>query len=303
MTTKLIITISALATAGALVISGGAILGVAIAAHSFEFSPNTEVHTEEFDEAFNKIEIDTMVSDIEFRGSTDDKCKVEAVDAEKLYHEVKLEDGTLTIKQFDNYKWYDKLFGYSNKFSVTVYLPLDYYKDVHINTDTGDVTFNKVLSIDDLEIKASTGDIKVIHKLDVGGINVKTSTGNQNYQDVIVHGTSVEFNASTGDISFNGFTADAMNIETDTGKIFFKDTIIAQHLGAKASTGDIKFVNSDADTLDIKTSTGDVTGNLLSDKTFHTHTSTGNVHVPSTTGGECNITTSTGDIFITVGAI
>ena len=49
----------------------------------------------------------------------------------------------------------------------------------------------------------------------------------------------------------------------------------------------------------VKTSTGNVKGTLLSDKIFVTDTSTGRVSVPKTTsGGKCEITTSTGDIEI-----
>ena len=49
----------------------------------------------------------------------------------------------------------------------------------------------------------------------------------------------------------------------------------------------------------VNTSTGDVNGTLLSEKIFITDTSTGRVSVPKTTsGGKCEITTSTGDINI-----
>ena len=53
--------------------------------------------------------------------------------------------------------------------------------------------------------------------------------------------------------------------------------------------------------IPVKTSTGDVTGNLRTEKVFVTKTSTGDVRVPNTaSGGKCTITTSTGDIRITV---
>ena len=51
----------------------------------------------------------------------------------------------------------------------------------------------------------------------------------------------------------------------------------------------------------MKTDTGKVVGSLLSEKVFIAETSTGKVSVPkTTTGGKCEITTSTGDIKIEV---
>ena len=57
----------------------------------------------------------------------------------------------------------------------------------------------------------------------------------------------------------------------------------------------------DAAELEIKTGTGDVQGTLLSEKVFVVKTNTGKIQVPETvTGGKCKITTTTGDIRITV---
>lgn len=67
------------------------------------------------------------------------------------------------------------------------------------------------------------------------------------------------------------------------------------------STGDVEFDGSDADEITVKTSTGDVRGTLKSEKVFLTDTSTGWINVPKTTsGGRCEITTSTGNIDIAI---
>ncbi len=51
----------------------------------------------------------------------------------------------------------------------------------------------------------------------------------------------------------------------------------------------------------IKAGTGDVSGILLSDKIYVVNTNTGKVNVPnSVNGGRCEITTTTGDVKITV---
>ena len=73
-------------------------------------------------------------------------------------------------------------------------------------------------------------------------------------------------------------------------------------MSVKAVTGDVLFENSDAKNVTVKTTTGDVEGNLLTDKAFTTDTTTGKVRVPdSSTGGRCEISTTTGDIKIEIG--
>ena len=69
----------------------------------------------------------------------------------------------------------------------------------------------------------------------------------------------------------------------------------------RRSTGDVELNACDAGGLSLKTTTGDVTGTLLSEKVFITDTSTGDVSVPKTTsGGKCEISTTTGDIRIDI---
>jgi DUF4097 and DUF4098 domain-containing protein YvlB len=80
-----------------------------------------------------------------------------------------------------------------------------------------------------------------------------------------------------------------------------ESVIAIEKLDIKRSTGDVSFKGSDANAIFVKTTTGDVCGSLLSDKVYITNTSTGNINVPnSIVGGRCEITTSTGDIKITV---
>ena len=80
-----------------------------------------------------------------------------------------------------------------------------------------------------------------------------------------------------------------------------KDVLASVDFSIQTSTGDVSLDRCDAQSIKIETSTGDVRGNLKSEKIFFTHTSTGKVNVPKTTsGGTCEITTSTGDIEIDI---
>ena len=87
----------------------------------------------------------------------------------------------------------------------------------------------------------------------------------------------------------------------NTGDISLKNVNAAEKISIERSTGDVRFDGCDAAEIFVKTDTGDVAGTLLSDKVFIVETDTGSVDVPKTvTGGQCEITTSTGDINISI---
>lgn len=293
--------IATLIVAGSLTVAGSVVLGVAIANHSFENDGRFETHNVTLEDSFSKINIDTDISNITLKASDDDKCKVESIDSEKLVHEISVKDDELVIKQVNNYKWYETLFGSLKKVHVTVYLPLDNYSDVTLKSDTGEIVFDKALTVDKFNLESHTGDV-VIKDLTASELKATTSTGDQGYKNVTVT-NDININASTGDIALDTVTATNINVKTSTGKHYYREVVASDKLNIEADTGDVKLLNSDGGTVAIKTSTGDVSGNLLSDKTFQVHSSTGSVNVPPTSGPLCTINTSTGDIRITVGRV
>ena len=105
-----------------------------------------------------------------------------------------------------------------------------------------------------------------------------------------------ELDAKTIDCVWNGMTI----TEEALANASVSDPYIknAQVLVMKAS----KIADyTDADSIKVKVSTGNVTGTLTSDKIFNYSTGTGKVELPSSTsGGLCEITTSTGDIRIEI---
>ena len=92
-------------------------------------------------------------------------------------------------------------------------------------------------------------------------------------------------------------TCQNLTSQSNTGDVDFTDVLVAEALQITTTTGEVAVLNCDAATVNINTDTGDVTGNFLSPKWFITDTSSGDIKVPlSRDGGECRITTSTGDI-------
>ena len=219
-----------------------------------------ETKTYEIEEEFSAVNIDVSTENIVFLLSENGKCRVVSSESANIKHDVTVENGTLSIKLNDDRKWYEYI-GFSfGAENITVYLP--------------DKTYNS------LAISVSTGDIK---------ISDLTFDGN------------IEINVSTGKTELNNVRCNNLISDGSTGNVELKSVIATEKLTMKRSTGNIKFEDCDAGEIFVKTGTGDVTGLLRSGKNFKTDTSTGKVNVPNTTsGGTCEITTSTGDINITI---
>ena len=129
------------------------------------------------------------------------------------------------------------------------------------------------------------------------------STGEINIKNVNCEG-ELRIAVSTGDSELENVRCDSLISTGDTGDITLTRVIAGGKYDIKRSTGDIKLVNCDAAEIYIETSTGNVKGNLLTEKVFIINTSTGKKDVPETlTGGKCKISTSTGDVILTVGGI
>ncbi|MCR5092408.1 MAG: DUF4097 domain-containing protein [Lachnospiraceae bacterium] len=93
----------------------------------------------------------------------------------------------------------------------------------------------------------------------------------------------------------------ALQVDENTGDVIISEGFIFESMHIELNTGDVRFEGCDAGTIFVETNTGSVTGTLLTDKVFSTDTNLGDIDVPeSTTGGKCRITTTTGDIRISI---
>ncbi len=67
------------------------------------------------------------------------------------------------------------------------------------------------------------------------------------------------------------------------------------------SSGGMELEKCDAGNLKLEATSGNIEGTLLSEKTFLADATSGNVEVPrTTTGGRCEVATSSGDIFMSI---
>lgn len=305
-----------------LVVAGIIMFAAVMSEYNWDFSKLSTVkyvsNTYEVKNPFNRISIDVETTKIEFVLTDEDECRIDCYELEKLLHHASVQDGTLVINTTDTRKWYDYICISIGTPKMTVYLPENQYKTLSIETDTGDVIVPSTISFENLEvngdtsdvtclasvsdtidISVSTGEIKV-EGITANRLNLSTSTGKINVSSVNVQ-NDIDIETDTGAVILTDVTCENFKAEGDTGKIVLKNVIASGSLSVDNETGGVVFEHSDAAQISVKTSTGDVTGSLLTEKVFVTETSTGKISVPNTTsGGKCEIKTSTGDIKITI---
>ena len=302
----------------ALLITGSIIFSVAVAKNIQ--NSDTEFVNKTYNVSdFTNFDIDIDTAHVEFKPTTDGTSKVEISEREKEYHTVEVKDGTLTIKSFDDRKWYERIFNwYFQNMTIKVYAPEQTYNNLKISSHTGDIYIPDGFTFSDVNVKLSTGNItlksdvtnttsietstgNISLEMDTKNLTTKTSTGNQKFVGVHVS-EAMNLKASTGSLTLNDVTAKSLEANTSTGDMRFTNVIVEENIKLKASTGDINFMNCDAASLDIETDTGDVILILLTGKTYDVRSSTGRPHYPDPVigAGLCRVKTSTGLISIKI---
>lgn len=306
-----------LLTAAALVVLGLTLLGFALSRWDFDFTANYETNTHTVTEAFTGLTVKTGTADISFRQSEDGSCRVVCYEEKNRRHTVSVEAGMLRITEEDRREWYNRLFTWGTP-AVTVYLPEQAYETLRIDSSTGDIRVPDFLRFEGLYISSSTGDVHCeaavsdaaeitvttgqlrVENTDARTLLLSATTGDVEIRSVTC-AEALQVEVTTGDLRLTDVTCDSLSSQGSTGDLTLERVIASDRFDLQRSTGDIILSDCDAGRLTVETSTGDVTGTLRSDKLFFTQSSTGDVSVPrTTTGGVCEITTSTGDIEIAI---
>ena len=316
-------TVVILIIAAVLVIIGAILFTSALFAADFDFSKissvNYQTNTYTADNTFENIIIADETADVILKASTDGTCRVECTENEKVTHSVTVDGGALRITSNDERKWYDHItfFG-SNKASITVFLPAVKYSSLSVDITTGDVRIPNGFEFESVKISGTTSDVElgsdVTASLDInlttgdvditgisaGKASVTVTTGDIEADRVQVK-DDLTLKFTTGDAEMDNVTCTNLKVKGTTGDVSLENVIVHENLSVNTGTGDVLFEDCDADEIYVKTTTGSVKGTLLTEKVFLAETSTGNVNVPKTTsGGKCEITTTTGDIRIRI---
>ena len=299
------VAIVALSIAGALVVTGIIVGVIGVNAFQGNFtSLDRHEYLESpfsFSETVTKIDIDENIGDIEFKYSEDSDITVICEELKNAPHTVTIVDGTLSIKSTYQYiGWWDwfKNGPILKNTSITISLPNVSYSEISILNNTGDIMFTDGFTISDVNIGTNTGDV-LFQNFVSDDVKITSDTGN-----VILKngsGNPIEIESETGNVYLDDVTCSLLKIRTSTGSVTLKDVICSGDMDLDTSIGDVKFEASDAVNIDVNSSTGNITGTLLTAKTFQCSSSTGSVHVPSGSGtGLFKAHTSTGNINITI---
>lgn len=310
-------------TAAVLMVAGLALFAAVMTAKHWDFTAfNTakyETNEYEVTEAFQNVTIDIGEADIAFALSEDGTCKVIAYEREYQKHTVTVENQTLTIGVTDTRTLRDRiaLFAFGSP-KITVYLPESTYAALVITGGTGDVELPDAFAFKSIDVTVSTGDVTCaasaakllklsantgdlsVENTAAGTLELTVSTGKVTVSSFACKG-EIKVKVSTGHAALRDVTCKNLTSTGSTGDIVLSNVIVSEAMTIERSTGDVTFDGCDAAEITVKTSTGDVEGSLLSEKVFSANSNTGRINVPQTaSGGNCTISTGTGDIDITI---
>lgn len=305
-----------------LVIVGMSIFGGVMMAFQWDFTKLStvkyEINETEVNEKYDNIKVVTNTADVELVPSEDENSSVICYEQKNLQHSVEIKDGTLIIQVQDTRKWYEHIGIQFGTAKVTVRIPKGAYGALSVKTSTGDIKVPEDFQFESIDVAGNTGDVKCLAsvsehikiKLSTGGIYVKKVSAKAVTLSVTTGRVTVEalscseklaISVSTGKTDLRDITCSSLTSTGSTGDIIMKRVVATGKLSLKRSTGDVKLESCDAEEIVIKTDTGDVKGSLKTEKCFVAHSDTGHVNVPKTTaGGQCKITTDTGNIKITI---
>lgn len=289
--------------AASLVLIGSIVFAGAMTMLHWDFSKLATDHIienkYEVTEPFTNITVIASTADILFLPSDDETCRIAFHESENIRHIVTVEDGTLLIQREDTRKWYEYIGINFSKQRITVYLPQGQYGNLAIRASTSDVTICHPYTFSEIQIALSTGDIQITD-VHAETMYLSVSTGDIEAANLVCSSILSVF-VSTGKSELKNISCHNFSSGGGTGDVSLQNVVATGTMTVLRSTGDITLSGCDAGELIIETNTGDVNGTLLSKKMFFAHTDTGRIEVPNTnTGGRCEITTDTGDIYIRI---
>ena len=294
---KIIIIISVL-----LIVAGGII--TIIAERSIDWNDSSifdvaapKAVTYEVEEKFENISANATASNIRLAVSDDGKCKVVCDESKKFTYRVEVKDNTLEVSIKETGEWYQLYFGWHDT-EITIYLPEKAYGKFSATSTSGDIYAPDDFEFGSAQIKSTSGDIRFLSSVK-GDAVLKTTSGTVRAEKFTAK--YVEAISTSGEVTLTDIECCDIRAEATSGDVEIICVIAENHLHAECVSGDIELHSSDAQTLFLKSTSGDIEGSLLSEKVFITDTTSGEVQVPHTTsGGKCEIKTTSGDVEIII---
>ena len=265
--------------------------------NGFYINSTKEIKSYNITESYSSIKINSSIYDIRIEKSAKAENEIQFTKNKRMSIDYKVVNDELVIDEINERKFFDKLFN-MNSLEVILYLNEDTYDKLTISSKTSDIEISNGINFNSVNIKNTTGDVDFNADV-VNDLIIKNTTGDIKIKNSNVGGL-IKSSLTTGDSDLINVRCNKLEISISTGDVELNNVLVTTNCDIVGSTGDVKFNDFDAENINIKVSTGDVKGTLLSHKFFIAKSSTGKVDVPTTRdGGECIITTSTGNIKVT----
>lgn len=278
----------------------------------------SECHGTVVSDSFDEIKIDVTEADVAILATDDAEVKVECVETDLVRHKVEVMNGKLYITREDGRPWYMRIGIMLSEYSIKVYIPKSISDEIHslyIKTVSGDIDVNGELEFSRGELFSTSGTINssasfsegamvksVSGDLNIGNVcgiaSIGTTSGDVELENV---GGDVKIKTTSGDIKVKNIWADAVSIESTSGKISLSEGEVKADLFLKAVSGDVEVKDISCLAIDVKTTSGDVNMKLPGERSYEIDTESGNVSVPSShknAEGCCKVNTTSGDITI-----
>lgn len=259
-----------------------------------------EMKTVEVTEAFSDIQVEDAECSVRILRATDGKCKVVCPEKQDgaVYHTVTVSDGVLSVQRHDRRKWYQYIgisFGIPD---VEVYLPEKEYGQLSARSTSGSIQVDDGFIFENASLESTSGSVRMYSEVK------KTLTAESTSGRVTIENVSPETLAaksSSGRIVLSHIRSGEITARSTAGRMELTDVIAEKNLHAKTTSGGVALDGCDGGTIKIESTSGSVKGTILSDKIFITDSTSGSVRVPrSAVGGECEITTTSGNTDIEI---
>lgn len=242
---------------------------------------------------------------------------VDCPECDGVTHSVEITGGRLEIRRIVDLNVFQKLNIVWGEEEMVVRLPEASYDSLELHGSSGNVALSDIFSFSDADISCSSGSISCeasvsgeadlkassgsigVSGLDCRSLDINTSSGNIYIDDCEVNELDAE--CSSGGVTVNNLQAFEVEVNSSSGDIRLENCIAAS-IELESSSGSIILNACDSSNISVSASSGDVFASLLSGKEFSCRTGSGDLSVPDSVSGSgrCSITTTSGDIKVTI---
>lgn len=213
----------------------------------------------------NKISLDFSSEDIMVQTTDETELRVVEKSNRKLREEEKFtinKDGnTITVKKGDTPIVFNIFsFGYIGR-KIEVYIPKSYAKDLDIHVNSGNVTFNSNINLNNIKCAQSSGNFNSGFNITGNEVTLNTSSGNIKAESLETKSYDITTSSGNADISS---LSGSGQVSASSGniKINYKD--ISDYSKVSAHSGNLKLSlpNTLSFEFDGQCTSGDISANF-----------------------------------------